>query len=71
MAVDILGVSEIKWAEIGDIWSADYRFIYCSATNRMAGVGFLLNKRVANKVKSICGFNETIILIRSNRNLTI
>lgn len=55
MKAGILKVNESRWSESNDMRSEDYRFIYCSATNEMTGVGFILNKLIANKVKSVLG----------------
>ena len=49
--VDILGISELKWTEIGEFNSDDHYIYYCGQESlRRNGVVIMVNKRIRNAV---------------------
>ena len=49
MNVDILGISELKWTEMGEFNSDDHYIYYCGQeSHRRNGVAIMINKRVQN-----------------------
>ena len=45
--VDILGINELKWTEMGELNSDDHYIYYCGQESlRRNGVAFIVNKRV-------------------------
>ena len=45
--VDILGISELKWTEMGEFNLDDHYIYYCGQESlRRNGVAFMVNKRV-------------------------
>ena len=49
--VDILGISELKWTEMGEFNSDDHYIYYCGQESlRRNGVIIVVNKRVRNAV---------------------
>ena len=45
--VDILGISKLKWTEMGEFNSDDYYIYYCGQESlRRNGVAIIVNKRV-------------------------
>ena len=49
--VDILGISELRWTEIGEFNSDDHYIYYCGQESlRRNGVVIIVNKRVQNAV---------------------
>jgi hypothetical protein len=62
--IDILGMSEIKRKEKGDIWSEDYRVTYSGDKNSNTGVGIILSKEWGKRVKNYLLYNDKIILIK-------
>ena len=49
--VDILGISELKWTEMGEFNSDDHYIYYCGQESlRRNGVALMVNKRVRNAV---------------------
>ena len=49
--VDILGISELKWAGMGEFNSDDHYIYYCGQESlRRNGVAIMVNKRVRNAV---------------------
>ena len=45
--VDILGINELKWTEMGEFNSDDHYIYYCGQESfRRNGVTFIVNKRV-------------------------
>ena len=47
--VDILGISELKWTEIGEFNSDDHCIYHCGQVSlRRNGVAIMANKRVPN-----------------------
>ena len=47
MNVDILGISELKWARMGEFNSDDHYIYYCGQESlRRNGVAIIVNKRV-------------------------
>ena len=51
MNTDILGISELKWTEMGE-FNSDDNYIYCCGQEslRRDGVAIMVNKRVQNAV---------------------
>ena len=49
--IDILGISELKWAEMGEFNSDDHYIYYCGQESLIRnGVTIIVNKRVRNAV---------------------
>ena len=49
--IDILGISELKWTEMGEFNSDDHYIYYCGQESlRRNGVALIINKRVQNTV---------------------
>ena len=49
--VDILGISELKWTEMGEFNSDDHYIYYCGQESlRRKGIAIIANKRVQNAV---------------------
>ena len=49
--VDILGISELKWTEMGEFNSDDHYIYYCGQESlRRNGVAITVNRRVKNAV---------------------
>ena len=45
--IDILGISELKWTEMGEFHSKDHDIYYCGQESlRRNGVATIVNKRV-------------------------
>ena len=57
--VDILGISKLKWARMGEFNSDDHYMYYCVQESlRRNGVTIIVNKRVWNAVLG-CNLTET------------
>ena len=49
--INILGISELKWTELGEFNSDDHYIYYCGQESlRRSGVAIMVNKRVQNAV---------------------
>ena len=49
--VDILGISELKWTEMGEFNSDDHYVYYCGQESlRRNGVAIIVNEKVQNAV---------------------
>ena len=62
--VDILGISELKWTEMGEFNSDDHYIYYCGQESlRINGVAIMVNKRVRNAVLGCNLKNDTMISV--------
>ena len=53
--IDILGISELKWTQMGEFNSDDHYIYYCGQESlRRNGVALTVNKRVR---KAVLGYN--------------
>ena len=51
VSIDILGISELKWAGMGEFNSDEHYIYYCGQkSHRRNGVAIMVNKRVQNAV---------------------
>ena len=49
--IEILGISELKWTEMGKFNSDDHYIYYCGQESlRRNGIALIINKRVQNEV---------------------
>ena len=63
--VDILGISELRWAGMGEFNSADHYIYYCGQESlKRNGVAITVNKRVQNAVLGCNLTNDRMILVR-------
>ena len=63
--VDILGISELKWTEMGEFNSDDHYIYYCGQESlRRNGVAIMVNKRVRNAVLGCSLKNDRMISVR-------
>ena len=54
--VDILGISKLKWTEMGEFNSDDHYIYYCGQESlRKNGVAIMINNRVRNAVHGKTG----------------
>ena len=62
--VDILGISKLKWTEIGEFNSDDHYIYYCGQeSHRRNGVAITVNKRVQNAVLGYNLKNDRMIFV--------
>ena len=60
--IDILGISELKWTEMGEFNSNDHYICYCRQESlRRNGVAIMVNKRVQNAVLG-CNLKNNIMI---------
>ena len=72
MNVDILGISELKWTEMGEFNSDDHYIYYCRKESlRRNGVAIMVNKRVLNAVLGCSLKNDRMISVRFQSNHSI
>ena len=65
MNIDILGISELKWTEMGEFNSDDHYLYYCGQESlRRNGVTIMVNKRVQNAVLGYSLKNDRMISVR-------
>ena len=63
--VDILGISKLKWTEMGEFNSDDHYIYYCGQEClRRNGVAIMVNKRVQNAVLGCNLKNDRMISVR-------
>ena len=63
--VDILGISELKWAGMGEFNSDDHYIYYCGQESLgRNGVAIMVNKRVRNAVRGCNIKNDRMISVR-------
>ena len=63
--VNILGISELKWTEMGEFNSDDHYIYYCGQESlRRNGVAIRVNKRVQNAVLGCNLKNDRLISVR-------
>ena len=64
MNINILGISKLKWIEMGEFKSDDHYFYYCGQKSlRRNGVAFIINKRVQNTILACNIKNDRTILV--------
>ena len=64
MNVNFLGISELKWTEMGEFNSDDHYIYYCGQESlRRNGVAIMVNKRVRNAVLRCNLKNDRIISV--------
>ena len=62
--VDILGISELKWTEMGEFNSDDHYIYYCGQESlRRNGVAIMVNTRVRNAVLGCSLKNDRMICV--------
>ena len=62
---DILGISELKWTEMGEFNSDDHYIYYCGQESpRRNGVAIIVNRRVRNAVLGCSLKNDRMISVR-------
>ncbi|XP_021934766.1 craniofacial development protein 2-like [Zootermopsis nevadensis] len=67
MRIDVLGVSEIRWRDVGDFWSGDYRVIHTGSIEGRpgtGGVGVVLSRELGQRVSEYVQLNGRIILVK-------
>ena len=70
--IDILGINELKWTEMGGFNSEDHYIYYCGQEFlRRNGVALLVNKRVQNTVFGCNVKNERKISVLFKANPSI
>ena len=62
--INILGISELKWTEIGEFNSDDHYIYYCGQESlRRNGIAVIVNKRVCNAVLGCNIKNDRMISV--------
>ena len=64
MNINILGISELKWAGMGEFNSDDHYVYYCGQESlRRSGVAIIVNERVQNAVLGCNLKNDRMISV--------
>ena len=64
VSVNVLGISELKWTEMGEFNSDDHYIYYCGQESlRRNGVAIIVNKRVQNAVLGFSLKNDRMISV--------
>ena len=73
MKIDIFGISEVKWTEMGEFNSDDHYIYYCGQESlRRNGVAIILNKRVQNAILGCNLKNDRMIHFQGKTfNITV
>ena len=72
MNIDILGISVLKWTEMGEFNSDDHYIYYCGQESlRRNEVAFIVNKGVQNEVLGYNLKNDRIISVQFQGNHTL
>ena len=67
--MDILGISELKWARMGEFNSDDHYIYFCGQESlRRNGVAIIVNKRVQNTVLGCNLKNDRMISVHFQGN---
>ena len=62
--IEILGISELKWTEMGKFNSDDHYIYYCGQESlRRHGIALIINKRVQNEVLGCNLKNDRMISV--------
>ena len=62
--IDILGISKLKWTEMGEFNSGDHYIYYCGQESlRRNGVAIMVNERVQNAVLGCNRKNDRMISV--------
>ena len=70
--INILGVSKLKWTEMGKFNSDDHYIYYCGQESlRRNGVALIVNNRVQNAVLGCSLKNDRMIWFVSKANYSI
>lgn len=64
MAINILGISEMRWKNSGERREGDHLIIYSGGERHARGVGFVLDKEHARAVKGFMAFSDRVILLK-------
>ena len=69
MNMDIIGISELKWARMGEFNSDDHYIYYCGQESlRRNGVAITVNRRVQNTVLGCNLKNDKMISVHFQGN---
>ena len=62
--IDVLGISKLKWTEMGEFNSDDHYVYYCGQESlRRNGVAIIVNKRVQNAILGCNLINDRMITV--------
>ena len=64
LRINILGLSEVRWEDVGDFESEEFRVIYSGSKGGQKGVAVLLDREVGKRVIKIVQHSDRILLIR-------
>ena len=64
MRIDILGLSEIRWAGSGKIQKEEYTIIYSGGDNHTRGVWIMVNKNINKAVLGYWPVSDRIIMLK-------
>ena len=64
MKIDVLGVSEVRWREVGRIRREKTTFIYSGGEEHRNGVGILLTNEVAKSVMGYWAISDRVLMVK-------
>ena len=64
MQLDIMGISEARWTKSGKVTTGNYTMTYSGGIEHKHGVGFILNKTVANAVIGYWPISERVLMVK-------
>lgn len=62
--IDVLGVSEVRWKDSGDLDSDEYRIIYSGGAERQRGVAIIVEKELSKRITVIEKISDRLIMVK-------
>jgi hypothetical protein len=62
--INILGISEVRWKDVGDFESDSIRVIYSGGKESQRGVAILLDSTVAKRVTRIIQHSDRLVMVK-------
>ena len=66
LSLDVLGVSEVRWTEAGEVSRENYKFLYSGGDSHVHGVGMFLATSVSECLSGFWPISDRVMLVKLN-----
>ena len=62
--IDVLGVSEVRWRDGGELLSDEFRMVYSGGTEKERGVAIIMERKMAGRVMDIVKVSDRLMMVK-------